>query len=162
MQVWRAKGGGRCQLEGVVTGMGEGWVVVFSKPEEQPRSTKLTEGDVAGTLFGYGEGGLVAAVVCIGSSNTGSRLLRRNFRLTFYGGPRAHGESTAELQREAQHKHVRRFLPILDDDEICTFQNIPRFRSVPELAHAHVFLRPKLSLSLSLSPSLTPTLVPRI
>ena len=33
---------------GVVTGMGEGWVVVFSKSEERPRSTKLqlTEGDV--------------------------------------------------------------------------------------------------------------------
>ena len=56
---------------GVVTGMGEGWVVVFSKSEEQPRSTKLTEGDVAGTLFGYGEDGVVVTVV--GSSNTGLR-----------------------------------------------------------------------------------------
>ena len=56
---------------GVVTGMGEGWVVVFSKPEEQPRPAKLTEGDVAGTLFGYGEGGVVVAVV--GSSNAGLR-----------------------------------------------------------------------------------------
>ena len=54
---------------GVVTGMGEGWVVVFSKSEELPRSTKLTERDVAGTLFGYGEGGVVVAVV--GSSNAG-------------------------------------------------------------------------------------------
>ena len=56
---------------GVVTGMGEGWVVVFSKSEEQPRSTKLTERDVAGTLFGYGEDGVVVTVV--GSSNTGLR-----------------------------------------------------------------------------------------
>ena len=53
--------------------MGEGWVVVFSKSEEQPRSAKLTEGDVAGTLVGYGlgEDGVVVAVV--GSSNTGLR-----------------------------------------------------------------------------------------
>ena len=37
---------------GVVTGMRGGWVVVFSKSEEQPRSTKLagTEGDVAGSM----------------------------------------------------------------------------------------------------------------
>jgi len=53
---------------GVVTGMGEGWVVVFSKSEEQPRSTKLTEGDVAGTLSGYGE-----VVTVVGLSNTGLR-----------------------------------------------------------------------------------------
>ena len=58
---------------GVVTGMGEGsaWVVVFSKSEEQPRSTKLTERDVAGTLFGFGEGGVVVMVV--GSSYAGLR-----------------------------------------------------------------------------------------
>ena len=47
------------------------WVVVFSKFEEQPRSTKLTEGNVAlaGMLFGFGEGGVVVTVVA--SSNTG-------------------------------------------------------------------------------------------
>ena len=46
---------------GVVTGMGKGWVVVFSKSSErqQPRSAKWTEGDVAGTLLGYGEDGVV-------------------------------------------------------------------------------------------------------
>ena len=48
-----------------------GWVVVFSKSEEQPRSTKLTERDVAGTLFGYGEDGVV--VTAVGSSNAGLR-----------------------------------------------------------------------------------------
>ena len=48
---------------GVVTGMGEGWVVVFSKPEAQSRSIKSTEGDAAGTLFGYGEDGVVVTVV---------------------------------------------------------------------------------------------------
>ena len=56
---------------GVVTGMGEGWVVVFSKSEEQPRSTKLTERDVAGMLFGFEEDGVVVMVV--GSSYTGLR-----------------------------------------------------------------------------------------
>ena len=54
---------------GVVTGMGGGWVVVFSKSEEQPRSTKLTKRDVAGMLFGYGEDGVVVAVV--GPSSAG-------------------------------------------------------------------------------------------
>ena len=59
------------RTSGVVTGMGEGWVVVFPKSEEQPRSTKLAEGNVAGMLFGYGVGGVVVAVV--GPSNTGLR-----------------------------------------------------------------------------------------
>ena len=56
---------------GVVMGMGEGRGVVFSKSEEQPRSTKLTERDVAGTLFGFGEGGVV--VMAVGPSYTGLR-----------------------------------------------------------------------------------------
>ena len=58
---------------GDATGMGGlgGWVVVFSKPEEQPRPTKLTEGDAAGTLelVGYGEDCVV--VTAVGPSNTG-------------------------------------------------------------------------------------------
>ena len=41
--------------------------MVFSKSEEQPRSTQLTGRDVAGTLFGYGEDGVGVAVV--GPSN---------------------------------------------------------------------------------------------
>ena len=47
--------------------------MVFSKSEEQPRSIKLTEWNVAGTctLFGYGEDGVV--VTAVGSSNTGLR-----------------------------------------------------------------------------------------
>ena len=28
-------------------------------------------------------------------------------------------------------------------DELIAFQNLPEFRSVPEVAHAHVFLRPR-------------------
>ena len=56
-------------LEGRLEGQ-VGWeVVVFSKSEEQPRSTKLTKGNVASMLFGYGEDGVVVTVV--GSSKTG-------------------------------------------------------------------------------------------
>ena len=51
--------------------------MVFSKPEEQPApcSTKLTEGDAAGMLFGYGEGGVVLAAV--GPANAGPRRVVR-------------------------------------------------------------------------------------
>lgn len=38
-------------------------------------------------------------------------------------------------------RHLRLFLPDLSDDEVLVFQNIPEFRSVPEIAHAHVFFR---------------------
>ena len=54
-----------------MTGMGEGWVVVFLKSEEQPRSKRLTEGNAAGIPFGYGEGGVAVAVVYVGPSNAG-------------------------------------------------------------------------------------------
>lgn len=38
---------------------------------------------------------------------------------------------------------VRRFLPSLQaTDELVAFQNLPQFRSVPQMAHAHIFLRP--------------------
>jgi len=38
--------------------------------------------------------------------------------------------------------HVRVFLPSLQEEEECiAFQNLPQFRSVPQMAHAHVFLR---------------------
>merc|ERR1740129_190225 len=40
-------------------------------------------------------------------------------------------------------RHVRLFLPELRDDEVVIFQNIPSLRSVPEVAHAHVFIRPR-------------------
>jgi hypothetical protein len=38
-------------------------------------------------------------------------------------------------------QHVRIFLPKLQDEEVVIFQNIPELRSVPEVAHAHVFIR---------------------
>ena len=65
---WQVPVGLSREWEGA--GMGCG-LVVFSKSEEQPRSTKLTERDVAGTLCGCGEDGVVVTVV--GSSNTGLR-----------------------------------------------------------------------------------------
>jgi len=40
-------------------------------------------------------------------------------------------------------RHVRLFLPSLQDGEVVVFQNVPELRSVPEVAHAHVFLRPR-------------------
>jgi len=40
-------------------------------------------------------------------------------------------------------RHVRLFLPELAEEEAVIFQNIPSCRSVPELAHAHVFIRPQ-------------------
>mmetsp|Transcript_36420 Transcript_36420/g.96857 ORF Transcript_36420/g.96857 Transcript_36420/m.96857 type:complete len:276 (-) Transcript_36420:50-877(-) len=39
-------------------------------------------------------------------------------------------------------RHVRIFLPSLSEDEVVIFQNIPELRSVPQVAHAHVFVRP--------------------
>eukprot|EP00928_Gymnodinium_smaydae_P015097 TRINITY_DN15531_c0_g1_i1.p1 TRINITY_DN15531_c0_g1~~TRINITY_DN15531_c0_g1_i1.p1 ORF type:complete len:336 (+),score=44.72 TRINITY_DN15531_c0_g1_i1:43-1008(+) len=44
---------------------------------------------------------------------------------------------------EAVLHHVRIFLPHLNADEVVIFQNVPEFRSVPEVAHAHIFFRPK-------------------
>jgi hypothetical protein len=39
--------------------------------------------------------------------------------------------------------HLRLFLPTLrEEDELLAFQNLLQFRSVPQMAHAHVFLRP--------------------
>ena len=38
--------------------------------------------------------------------------------------------------------NVRLFLPSLRvEDEAIAFQNLPQYRSVPQMAHAHVFLR---------------------
>lgn len=38
----------------------------------------------------------------------------------------------------------RLVLPSLrEEDEVIAFQNLPQFRSVPQMAHAHVFLRPR-------------------
>jgi len=40
-------------------------------------------------------------------------------------------------------QHVRVFLPDLQEDEVVIYQNIPELRSVPQIAHAHVFIRPR-------------------
>eukprot|EP00929_Paragymnodinium_shiwhaense_P003346 TRINITY_DN10381_c0_g1_i2.p1 TRINITY_DN10381_c0_g1~~TRINITY_DN10381_c0_g1_i2.p1 ORF type:complete len:248 (-),score=45.35 TRINITY_DN10381_c0_g1_i2:67-810(-) len=40
-------------------------------------------------------------------------------------------------------RHTREFLPGLRDDEVVIFQNIPELRSVPTIAHAHVFVKPR-------------------
>ncbi|CAK0795410.1 unnamed protein product, partial [Prorocentrum cordatum] len=50
---------------------------------------------------------------------------------------------SAELDMGVVLRHVRLFLPALEDGEVVLFQNIPEFRSVPEVAHAHVFVRPR-------------------
>lgn len=39
-------------------------------------------------------------------------------------------------------KHVRLLLPDVLEEELVLFQNIPEMRSVPQIAHAHVFVRP--------------------
>jgi hypothetical protein len=39
-------------------------------------------------------------------------------------------------------QHVKVFLPELCDEEVVLFQNVPEMRSIPEVAHAHVFIRP--------------------
>jgi cytidine deaminase len=46
-----------------------------------------------------------------------------------------------DLPQEQIHELVLTFLQ-LTKDELVGFQNLPQFRSVPEMAHAHVFLRP--------------------
>ena len=52
--------------------------------------------------------------------------------------------STASLDSDAIIAHVRHFLPsLVSDDEIIAFQSQPQFRTVPEMAHVHVLLRPR-------------------
>ena len=51
---------------------------------------------------------------------------------------------TADLDPELYLPHLRVFLPALRAaDEVLAFQNRPQFRSVPQMAHAHIFLRPR-------------------
>merc|ERR1712190_632864 len=38
-------------------------------------------------------------------------------------------------------QHVRVFLPSLQEEEVILFQNVPEMRLVPQIAHAHVFVR---------------------
>ena len=50
---------------------------------------------------------------------------------------------SSDLDPSLFASHVRQFLPsIRSEDELVAFQNLPQFRSVPQMAHAHVFLRP--------------------
>lgn len=39
--------------------------------------------------------------------------------------------------------HLRLFLPFVEDDEVVIFQNVRALRSVPDVAHAHVFIKPR-------------------
>mmetsp|Transcript_53986 Transcript_53986/g.96684 ORF Transcript_53986/g.96684 Transcript_53986/m.96684 type:complete len:207 (+) Transcript_53986:23-643(+) len=55
-----------------------------------------------------------------------------------------HPEDTpgsTDLDHDSSAEHVRTFIS-LQDDELIVFQNLPEFRSVPEIAHAHAFVRP--------------------
>ena len=56
---------------------------------------------------------------------------------------------TDDLQPELYMAHLRIFLPSLRADEVVAFQNLPQFRSVPQMAHAHVFLRPQAEATAS-------------
>jgi hypothetical protein len=47
---------------------------------------------------------------------------------------------STDLDPSAFATHVRAFLDV-GDAECCCFQNVPERRSVPQVAHAHVFLR---------------------
>ena len=46
-----------------------------------------------------------------------------------------------DLDAAALPHQVRAFVPSLREEELIAFQNLPAFRSVPQMAHAHVFLR---------------------
>lgn len=57
-----------------------------------------------------------------------------------------HPETTpggADLDPAAFPSHVRLFLNVDATEECCCFQNLPERRSVPTMAHAHIFLRPR-------------------
>ena len=55
-----------------------------------------------------------------------------------------HTKGTMDLEDALFLLHVRGFIPSLRDDEMIAFQNLPQFRSVPQMAHAHVFLRARV------------------
>lgn len=61
-----------------------------------------------------------------------------------------HPEATpggTDLDPAAFVAHVRLFLDVDGADECCCFQNLPERRSVPTMAHAHVFLRTSSALA---------------
>ncbi|CAE8646034.1 unnamed protein product, partial [Polarella glacialis] len=49
---------------------------------------------------------------------------------------------STDLDVEAALRHLRLFMPSVSEDEVVIWQNLPEFRSIPEVAHMHVFLRP--------------------
>jgi len=59
----------------------------------------------------------------------------------------AHGD--AELEVRSERRIVAALLEAAalesDEEQLIAFQNVPALRSIPELAHAHVFLRPDLA-----------------
>eukprot|EP00931_Biecheleriopsis_adriatica_P050532 TRINITY_DN29263_c0_g1_i1.p1 TRINITY_DN29263_c0_g1~~TRINITY_DN29263_c0_g1_i1.p1 ORF type:complete len:225 (+),score=24.44 TRINITY_DN29263_c0_g1_i1:57-731(+) len=48
---------------------------------------------------------------------------------------------TSDLDVDAAFSHLRLFLPSLREEDVVIFQNVPEFRSIPEVAHMHVFIR---------------------
>ncbi len=55
-------------------------------------------------------------------------------------------DGAAELDPAAEWQIVCRLLGVdLRDDEAIVFQNVPSMRSIPTIAHAHVFLRPRMA-----------------
>ena len=49
---------------------------------------------------------------------------------------------STDLDHQRAREHVQQFIS-LHNSELAVFQNLPQFRSVPEIAHCHVFIRPK-------------------
>ena len=50
-------------------------------------------------------------------------------------------DPSTDLDPDTCAAHVRQFIS-LNDEELVVFQNALQFRSVPEIAHAHAFIRP--------------------
>ena len=61
--------------------------------------------------------------------------------ILWYHPERTPGGMDLDIQRATDR--VRAFIPSLSEDERVIFQNLPQFRSVCEIAHAHAFLRPR-------------------
>jgi hypothetical protein len=48
---------------------------------------------------------------------------------------------SADLDKSLALQHLRTFIPTLSEDEVVMFQNLPESRSIPQMAHMHVFFR---------------------
>ena len=62
------------------------------------------------------------------------------------GGGEAEEDLLVGLERLAATRRLL-FLDVDGKDECCCFQNLPERRSVPTMAHAHVFLRSSSALA---------------